>query len=37
MMVVDVSTTPDLALSTPRVLFDQRYAFGVRRQWRTTM
>ena len=28
MMVVDVSTTPDLRLSTPRVLFEQRYAFG---------
>ena len=28
MMVVDVSTSPDLKLSTPRVLFEQRYAFG---------
>ena len=28
MMVVDVSTTPDLKLSPPRVLFEQRYAFG---------
>jgi serine/threonine-protein kinase len=28
MMVVDVSTRPDLSLSTPRVLFEQRYAFG---------
>ena len=28
MMVVDVSTTPDLRLSRPRVLFEQRYAFG---------
>jgi len=30
MMVVDVSTSPDLTLSQPRVLFDQRYAFGTR-------
>lgn len=28
MMVVDVSTTPDLALSQPHVLFEHRYAFG---------
>ena len=28
MMVVDVSTSPDLTLSQPRVLFEQRYAFG---------
>jgi len=28
MMVVDLSTSPDLKLSTPRVLFEQRYAFG---------
>ncbi len=28
MMVVDVSTGPDLTLSQPRVLFEQRYAFG---------
>jgi Tol biopolymer transport system component len=28
MMVVDVSTSPDLTLSPPRVLFEQRYAFG---------
>ena len=28
MMVVDVSTTPDLGLSRPRILFEQRYAFG---------
>jgi serine/threonine protein kinase len=28
MMVVDVSATPDLRLSRPRVLFEQRYAFG---------
>jgi serine/threonine-protein kinase len=28
MMVVDVSTRPDLTLSQPRVLFEQRYAFG---------
>jgi hypothetical protein len=28
MMVVDVSATPDLSLSRPRVLFEQRYAFG---------
>ena len=28
MMVVDVSTSPELALSQPRVLFEQRYAFG---------
>ena len=29
MMAVDVSTRPDLVLSPPRLLFDQRYAFGV--------
>jgi Tol biopolymer transport system component len=29
MMVVDVTTSPDLALSTPRLLFEQRYAYGV--------
>ncbi len=28
MMVVDVLTSPDLTLSQPRVLFEQRYAFG---------
>jgi hypothetical protein len=28
MMAVDVSTSPDLTLSQPRVLFEQRYAFG---------
>ena len=28
MMVVDVSTSPDIALSSPRLLFEQRYAFG---------
>lgn len=28
MMVVDVSTNPDLKLSAPRLLFEQRYAFG---------
>jgi Tol biopolymer transport system component len=28
MMVVDVSTSPDLTLSQPRVLFEQRYTFG---------
>jgi serine/threonine protein kinase len=28
MMAVEVSTTPDIKLSTPRVLFEQRYAFG---------
>jgi serine/threonine protein kinase/Tol biopolymer transport system component len=28
MMVVDVSPGPDLTLSQPRVLFEQRYAFG---------
>ena len=28
MMVVDVSTNPELVLSPPRLLFDQRYAFG---------
>jgi hypothetical protein len=29
MMAVDVTTTgPDLTLSKPRVLFEQRYAFG---------
>jgi serine/threonine-protein kinase len=28
MMVVDVSASPDLRLSRPRVLFEQRYAFG---------
>jgi Tol biopolymer transport system component len=28
MMSVTVSTRPDLALGTPRLLFDQRYAFG---------
>ena len=28
MMVVEVSTAPDLALSPPRLLFEQRYAFG---------
>ena len=27
-MAVDVSTSPDLTLSQPRVLFEQRYAFG---------
>ena len=28
MMVVDVSASPDLTLSQPRMLFEQRYAFG---------
>jgi serine/threonine-protein kinase len=28
MMVVDVATSPNLTLSQPRVLFEQRYAFG---------
>jgi eukaryotic-like serine/threonine-protein kinase len=28
MMVVEVSTAPDVALSPPRLLFEQRYAFG---------
>ena len=28
LMVVDVSTGPDPTLSQPRVLFEQRYAFG---------
>ena len=28
MMVIDVSTSPALTLSQPRVLFEQRYAFG---------
>jgi serine/threonine-protein kinase len=28
MMVVDLTTTPDVKLSTPRVLFEQRYAYG---------
>ena len=28
MMVVDVSTAPDVMLSPPRLLFEQRYAFG---------
>jgi Tol biopolymer transport system component len=28
MMVVDVTTTPEVKLSTPRVLFEQRYAYG---------
>jgi Tol biopolymer transport system component len=28
MMVVDLSTSPDLTLSQPRVLFEQRYDFG---------
>jgi eukaryotic-like serine/threonine-protein kinase len=28
MMVVDVATSPDLKLSQPRVLFEQRYSFG---------
>jgi eukaryotic-like serine/threonine-protein kinase len=28
MMVVDVSTTPNFGLSRPRILFEQRYAFG---------
>ena len=28
MMVVDVSSTPDVTLSSPRLLFEQRYAFG---------
>jgi serine/threonine-protein kinase len=28
MMVVEISTTPDVALSPPRLLFEQRYAFG---------
>jgi Tol biopolymer transport system component len=28
MMVVDVSTSPELVLSPPRQLFEQRYAFG---------
>lgn len=29
MMAVDVSTTPNVVLSPPRVLFEQRYAYGV--------
>ena len=28
MMAVDVATRPELALSSPRVLFEQRYAYG---------
>ena len=28
MMVVDVTTSPSLTLPEPRVLFEQRYAFG---------
>jgi len=28
MMAVSVSTTPDVKLATPRVVFEQRYAFG---------
>jgi hypothetical protein len=28
MMAVDISTSPDIALSTPRLLFEQRYAYG---------
>jgi serine/threonine-protein kinase len=28
MMAVDVTTTPQVTLSTPRVLFEQRYAYG---------
>jgi Tol biopolymer transport system component len=28
MMVVDVATSPTLTLSQPRILFEQRYAFG---------
>jgi Tol biopolymer transport system component len=28
MMAVDVTTTPHVTLSTPRVLFEQRYAYG---------
>jgi len=29
MMVVALTTTPDVKLSTPRLLFEQRYAYGV--------
>jgi serine/threonine protein kinase/Tol biopolymer transport system component len=29
MMVVELTTTPDVKLSTPRLLFEQRYAYGV--------
>jgi hypothetical protein len=28
MMAVSVSTTPDVTLATPRVIFEQRYAYG---------
>jgi hypothetical protein len=28
MMAVSVSTTPDVTLATPRVLFEQRYGYG---------
>ncbi len=28
MMAVEVATTPDIKLSSPRALFEQRYAFG---------
>ena len=28
MMVVELTTTPEVKLSTPRVLFEQRYAYG---------
>ena len=28
MMVVELTTTPDVKLSTPRLLFEQRYAYG---------
>ncbi len=28
MMVVSVTTAPDVVLSTPRLLFEQQYAFG---------
>ncbi len=29
MMVVELTSTPDVKLSTPRLLFEQRYAYGV--------
>lgn len=28
MMAVEVSTTPEVRLSSPRLLFERRYAFG---------
>ena len=36
MMAVDLTTTPEVNLSAPRVLFEQRYALAPASRWPTT-